>query len=403
MLAASMLQRADHARVTELLGVAQPADKVQLFPPGKDVLSAHTYLKTLGVDSRQFTRQGLSGGHTLDIYFRPDQTVEYKLEWYDPPSVTAKRLKAATVYGADGKTPLGEAGFREDGSREMRSVRLADGNYETVMYFEDGVSHAFRTLWGKSFEVWDHDQVMLTATKWNRKGAVIYTNSLNKDMSRDVSFLDDDGQPLKVMHIGKWNSDSTIVMYFPGTKQPRIQAKSTYSETQADFFRRDGTKEMHGNFYSSSAYIELFDATGRQELRQLTVSYERVVVNGIGNMSNPHLSGLLIKDDRGTASLEWTWHDAKNVYSYEEYNITVPNPDPKGQPIRCNRVGYYYREDGTLESKTFQPAASDIQFWQVKVPQADNIRAPMPPASWMVMPEIDPDLPIPEPQRGGYG
>jgi hypothetical protein len=402
VLVASVLLSSKQARVPQLLGLSQPADKVQLFAPGHEIVSSHTYLKTLGVDSRPFTRQQLSSGHTLDIYMRPDQTVEYKLEWYDPPSASVKRLKEATVYGADGKTPMGQAAFRLNGSRELRAVRLENGNYQTVNYYENGQSPAEMRLMGRSYETWDTDPVLLSATRWSKEGVVTYTNLLNKDMSRDVVVFDDSHHPVKVMHIGKFNADSTVVVYVPGTEQVRVKAKTGYSEVGADFFRADGTKEMSAHLWSNSAFIDVFDKTGKQ-LWQTTINYDRVVVNGIGRMSAPYLVTVRDFDADGKLAHEWTWRfGTSTIQSYEEYNVKVANPDPKGEPILCNRVRYYYRPDGSLENIHFSPT-DDKRFkdWDVKVPQTDNVRPPMPPAAQMIIPDLDPDLPIPEPDRGG--
>lgn len=389
--------------IDNLLGVSQSAEQVQLYPVGVgNVSTAHEFLKGLVVGFRPFDEEQKTDGDTVDIYKRTDKSVEFTLEWYPAPAHAVRRLKVATVYGADGRTVIGQVSFRPDGTRELRGILLDNGNYQTTTYYGDGIARADLTIVGRSTDKWDDTKYVLNETRWYQDGKVSFTSVFNQDdKAQDIVKLDENGEQLEVAHLTRWTDGSKLVEYYPGTKNVRIKADSSIGGTNANFYRPDGTLAMFAQIFSSSASISLYDATGKKEVRQEILMFDRVETNGIGHIANARLYVLTEENDQSIPTREWTWTlDGKRIWKYEAFNVLVPNPTAGQPPILCKSVAYFYSDDGTLNDVMYSPADGKVQSWDVKGP-ASNARPPAPPAEMLVLPQLDPDLPVPYPQSGG--
>lgn len=404
LLAQVVFNRPQH-NTGELVGMPPAPEQVRLYAPGApgDLATSFEYLRGLNLSDRPYVRKTRANGDVLELYKRRDGTIELALEWYQTAPGESRRLKQATVYGADGKTLLGQVDFRKSGTREKRKMPRQKGGFETTSYYADGIARSDQIVTGHGPQDYDDDDMLLSETRWREDGSVSYTNVLNDDDSRSIVELDAQSRPLVVGHITNGLSGSTITAYFPGTNKPRILATSTYDTLTAKMFRPDGTLEVVVQLWSSSFNAVFYDATGKVETREGMWSFDRVSKGDAVTIANVHPTEIEKVDAQGNPVEEWHWQPGYSGPSmYEQYNVTVPNPVAGQPPVLCKRTASFYRQDGSLEKTDFMPADSSLKEWDVEHTPEEHLLAPQPPAYLLVPPAIDPALPVPEPYSGPY-
>lgn len=380
---------------SDLLGLPESAEQVQLYPRGgqQDFTTAHAYLRGLNLYSRPFNRQKKTNGNFVDVYPRADLTTEFSLEWYPTPSGVPDRLKVATVYAADGTTPIAQVFFRRDGTREKRWLVLDDGSTQTTTYYGDGRSHEDETVTGLPHR-YDTVKHLLRETRWREDGTVSYSNVMNPDNSRDIGFWDKNGQPLTIAHLTDGLDGSTMTGYYPGTALVRFSLTASLWQADANYLRKDGTLEKTVVIGPNSVDVTYFDAKGKIVTLKQTWAFDAVEQDDISHMTNMHLTMVTQYDGQGVPKRRWLWtSDSRRLWSYYDLNTVVNDPNT-GKPVLCKRVAYFYGEDGSLRVD-YTPADSKIDDWYKQYTAADHVSAPVVPSAVLVDPQLDPDLPVP--------
>ncbi len=283
----------------------------------------------------------------------------------------------------------------------MRGRRLPNGDYETVTYFDDGLTRASLKVVGQGPIKWDHDPQLLSETHWYKDGKVAYTNILHDDMSRTVIALDERGAQVEIMQLPQYCDGATFVAYYPGTKQVRLQGSANVYETTALYYRPNGTLQLTEILSSTTLELIRWDATGKLKVLDQTWYFTRVTDNGVAKITNPVLSEVLEFDQNGKQTQQWSWFgsgESGRIWSYQTFNTVTAGPNPI--PLK-SRVNFYRQEDGTLQRTDFYPADSAIKDWFVEHAAAENLQPPPVPARDREFATIDLDLPIPFPQTGG--
>ncbi|MDR3613198.1 MAG: hypothetical protein P4L53_06510 [Candidatus Obscuribacterales bacterium] len=202
------------------------------------------------------------------VSFQGDgQAVSMVREYYPSTDVLGSRqLKVRRTYGVDGITLRSEARFRrEDGSQEYAGHLLVDGSYQAFTLFGDGRTAETETVTiPDEFET-NHAPKLLRFQKWQEAGHVlIYHDVLNDDGgSRDIKKFDSQGLLTLAKHIGMHGVvGTTVTAYYPGSTRVAMHSVTTISETDATFFRPDGTKNFEQVLTTYGTGVSWFDVAG---------------------------------------------------------------------------------------------------------------------------------------------
>jgi len=327
-------------------------------------------------------------GGSIDLYMRADGSKEFQLEYYAPSSA-GKMLKHATHFAADGVTPDGEIAFRSTGTRQMSAVRQADGDYRTRSYLDDGQTLSGETLVGLGPLSYDHSAQLLSQTQWNKNHIVILTNILNQDDSRTISTFDDSGLPISVSSIAAGISGSSVTAYYPGTKVLRLKSSSTYSETNADIYRPDGTLSTHLTIGSASIEYFFYDSSGKRQTLQQLWYFDRDVKDGITRMKNYRLSTVTEMDAQGTPVRSWDIQLGSNkLWSSSVYNVVVDGE-------HWGEVRSFYDANGFLDRVSYLLVGEGSPKKMIDHTPAEAITGQPPPANLMILTPISDALPLP--------
>jgi hypothetical protein len=225
-------------------------------------LDAATYLSNFDDSSKDVLHQDDGPGIVFERAFYPEIDL-----------AKGRKLKSFKIYAADGKTVRGEARFRqEDGSQQYDARLLPDGKYQIFTLFGDGRTAETELLMSEPspFET-DHARKQLRFRRWQENGHIlVYDDELNDDGgSRDIKKLDPQGLVILAKHIGLRSIvGTTVTAYFAGTNQIVMQSVSTVSETDAIFFRENGSKKFEQVLSAYGVTVKYFDDTGHDLLFQ---------------------------------------------------------------------------------------------------------------------------------------
>ncbi len=378
----------------DLMHVPHPSEQLHLFPSVTEgTISTEVDYRDVNRLTQPAIQQTAVNGGVTDIYLRPDHTRAVSLTWYVASPDHGRTLQYAISYSAGGKQPLQQLAFRTDGSRLSFANLLADGSYQTVSYYDDGVSRASAVIIGHGPGEWDDSTDLLRETKWRKDGSVAYSNVLNSDDSRTVQAFDERGAAFEISHLTAFVDGSTVVAYFPGTNQIRLQSKSTYFDTLASVYRMDGTLSLTLDINAAFIEAKYYDNAGqKQTLQQLWYFTKALDQNGVARATALKLYSVAEMDGSGKLSRQWTFNGS-SIWSYEEFNT---KKGVAGAPATCaDLTSFFSATDASVQGAFCHSLANDPSAFPVSAEFLADRHAPEVPADDLVNPSIDQNLPIP--------
>jgi hypothetical protein len=153
------------------------------------------------------------------------------------------RLHSRQFFDLD-QTLISEDGLRLDFSAERHGFRHDDGNYELVIFYEDGETPARRIITpppGKA-------SAPLLEERWRSMSeghAMTFSNYRDAAGNRtvtDYTLRHDHAYPFKITESSESGIYGTRVRaWYPGTDILRLECNSNYSGTKASFYRQNTT------------------------------------------------------------------------------------------------------------------------------------------------------------------
>jgi hypothetical protein len=334
-------------------------------------------------------------GRSFDLYLRPDLSPLFQLEYY-PVGPSGAMLKHGTKFADDGHTPVAEIAFRPNAKREMTGARMANGDYRSCTYTEDGQNYLSETFVGHGPEIYNPAPLLLRQTKWTEGNKLSYTYVLNPDSSQTTTIYDDDEAPIQISQVFPSVVGSSVVGYYPGTKVLRVQSKTTsYDETPVDYFRPDGTLSMHLTINAGYLGFAFFDSTGKHKTLVQHWYFDREVVAGITRMKNFRLDIVEEMDANGDPLRSWDLKlNTNEAWSTAQFNVDVAGEHWK-------EVHYFYSLDGFLIRVSYIGADDAIKKMEEHT-TAEGLRPTVPPANLMLLTPVNDTFAIPVPQYTGH-
>jgi hypothetical protein len=222
---------------------------------------------------------------TTDIFFQVDGRKAHANAYYPPqPGESERRRKGVIDYTQDGETIQSEDWYRRSGTLESKGRLLADGSYYRLSLFEDGQTFAKESLTAPGPDVVGNMPYVTREERWYEAGhRLAYRDLLNADLSRDQTEWDKVGNPIRDIHSGPYGVDGTTVkLYFPGTKQLRLESVSEWTFTVGKRYRIDGTLFSKETRRYDCLYVSRYEesSTGSHVQFEQTWRRSEVKTNG---------------------------------------------------------------------------------------------------------------------------
>ena len=391
--------------VAEMLAQPQVAEQVNLYRPHGEFIYASDFTGMVDVKHRHPIELIKPDGGKLDIYLRPDRSWEFTLDYFPAQVGQRAMLKAATLYDESG-AKKGEQVFDANGIRHLRGVRLPNGNYQSTVYYKNGVDAQSLAEVGVGYNVYDTTPALLTETRWHENRVIASTSVLNKDNSRTTITYDAAGVQIGVANLSPGISGSTVELFYDGGKQLRLRSHSDYYATHIESFRKDGTLNLTANLTDGILEVIYYDASGKKKTLGQSWFFTRSEKDGVAYMANIRIYSVTEMYPNGEEARSWYWRGTQlgdklpaGLWSYQEFNTSLA-----ARPgVTCKRIIHLVRDDDpTIWRDDCQGSSSGADF-AIEHSAAEKVMPPPVPAAEKILPQLDAVLPIPRPQSGPGG
>lgn len=267
-----------------------------------------------------------TNGELAVDHHRPNGSIERRELFYVAKPDGTRQLKVQAEIAQDGVTYVSDASFYPDGAKQRSGLLRADGKYEILNYFEDGVHVHTNQVVGAKGEALLETVLRLDGSVEQRAQLVGHTY--------EVTSFAPDGRALKMVGTTLWSTRE--VTYFPDGLTVKTDFLMEAHKTTAKYFSMDGkptqvreftNQRMISTIYSDGLpnykqiwELENTDATKPEDVRiyRLTaasvfdvkgrVSW-RVVISGKSGYPNFIESGKNALEDDPLAQVTWKWFD----------------------------------------------------------------------------------------------
>jgi hypothetical protein len=282
--------------------------------------------------------------------------------------------------------------FRLDGTLEERTLLLADGTKHVVKYGLDGVVMVGDKLF-QARGCCDEPAVKFEF-RWreDNQHSLQYSNILHDDLSRTIKEFDEQERILKVAFWARDNLQDgvTVRAFFPGSLKVRLDSHSTFTRTEATYYREDNTAWYRLILTSSTTDIEYLDATGTKTLLKQSFWRKAKTEPGAAGYSYKLYQVFFFDDNsQPTRTATVDFDDPTSVHYEERFNVTIDG-------ITYPEADYFYGTDGNLDKVryVFDKTGTPSDRVEVHKPE-EKIRAYVPPDTLAIRVTLDDDLPVP--------
>lgn len=337
---------------------------------------------------------------TEDVVMKLGSTdlVSSQSYYAEQPGETGRRPFIYRDYGV-GNALVNEKVQRLDGTL-LKTTFVDSDPFKTrtiTDFAADGVTHlreqVFVTPKCCGGETLQRDE------RWRDDAAhtLAYRNIFNVDETRTITEYDERMNVLKVIQWPKYMSiaGASVKQYYPGSLKLRLDSLSDYYTNTVKYYREDGTLDAIVKISPGSTEIEYYDATGtKQRLGQM---WFRTDVTTDGVVNSTYKNYIVTEfDGQGKPTRQQTFSNGKPTRE-ERYNVTIDG-------VTYVELDSDYDNAGNL--KTVRYWLNEVKYPPFKLEEhkpgdgsatipalnADSMRLQI---------QIDTDLPIPPPQRGG--
>lgn len=242
------------------------------------------------------------------VFFRPEGTVKEELIYFPQENGETRKLKSKIVMDPQGADYVCHKVFRKDGTVEVSGQRIANWEYATTYYFDDGESI---------------------------ERQVVYSSS--KELKAETAFYRNGNPKQNVERVGA--SFATTNFRKDGTRIQRV-VSSESGVNSATYFDVDGKKELY-KFKNESYNIEVTIYPNVENISSATIRYTdtRRIYTVFGKDLKAHFTqewklvdGPPRSDVHGTYVLDEAVVFNEKVYSgiYQWTDITEINMGESG-------------------------------------------------------------------------
>lgn len=336
---------------------------------------------------------------TEDVVMKLGSADLVSSQWYyaEQPGESGRRPYIARVFG-EGNAMMSERVQRLDGTLlKTTFVDVDPLKTRTIIdYAADGVTHlreqVFVTPKCCGGPVLQRDE------RWrdDAQHTLAYRNLFNVDETRTITQFDEHMNVLKVVQWPKYESvnGASVKQYYPGSLKLRLDSLSDYYVNTVKYYREDGTLEAVVKISPGTTEIEYYDLTGtKQRLGQM---WFRTDVTTDGVVNSTYKNYIVTEfDGQGNKTRQQTFSDGKPNRE-ELYNVTIDG-------VTFVELDYDYDKGGDLTAVRYW--LNEVKYPPFKLeehkPGEGLTIKPLDPDSLRLQIQIDTDLPIPPPQRGG--
>ncbi len=338
--------RQSPVNVDALLGEQiRPSMEIGIFAPGKSLTA--TFDIKLAANSGFLYQEMLSTGERVDTYRRQNKTLSARLKYYPlQEGQETPTLQTGVAYAVDGETLIGDASYSAAGIRTSSGSLQPDDMYRVRGFFADGVNIE-REAWYAPNPFGDHERKLAREDIHREDKSLFSQNLANDDGTHTITWYDRQKQTLKVKHEGIRPVISSIVAYWPGTQKIRMQSKSDYTGTEAEFFDEQGLRTSTMNITTYSVVVQYYGKDGQTVKFDQTWSISRTP----GAKPSFDLQHVSERDRDGNATRELTF-DGGKLKEDNRTGVTIGG-------IEYTSVTMKYNSDGTFESVDLHPRAGE--------------------------------------------
>ncbi len=338
---------------------------------------------------------------TEDVVMKLGSTELVSSQWYyaEQPGESGRRPYISRVFGT-GNVLVSEKVQRLDGTLLKTTVvdLVNPGKMRTIIDFAaDGVTHlreqVFVTPKCCGGETLQRDE------RWrdDAEHTLAYRNIFNVDETRTITQFDEHMNVLKIIEWPKYESiaGSSVKQYYPASLKLRLESSADYYTNTVKYYREDGTLEAIVKISSGSTQIEYYDVTGAKQ--RLGQYWFRTDEKKDGVVNSTYKIYIVTEfDGLGNQTRQQTFSNGKPTRE-ELYNVTIDG-------VTYVELDSDYDEAGNL--KTVRYWLNEVKYPPFKLEEhKPGDGSPTIPAlnadSLRMQIQIDTDLPIPPPQRGG--
>lgn len=305
----------------------------------------------------------LPDGSNRLIEYRPDRTVMRQLEFYPADSGRQAKLKREVLYAPDGVTYLSHSSFTTEGARLSDGLRESSGQYRTRFYHEDGAAL-------KSLATAGADGKTVSEESFRPDGSLssitTYRYSAFENRAETVNF---DSAGVAIYSVSAdlaSDSERKFSIYFPGTRDVRLEVRQRQSSGSVSLFNRSNERLREWSFDDQrltlrvfipgtngyeAAYIQFYDRVPSPDNPDLMV-FELDAVREFDYKSVPDPDGYsdrriarLIEFDPGKS--EPSHLVFEEAYSYSREKL-VQYLDENSQVVREERTPPEYDKKPTV-------------------------------------------------------
>ncbi|MCA9800816.1 MAG: hypothetical protein KC777_02460 [Cyanobacteria bacterium HKST-UBA02] len=216
----------------------------------------------------------LPDGSKRLIEYRPDRTVMRQLEYYPAEQGTEAKLKREVLYAPDGISYLSHSSFTIEGARLSDGLRESSGRYRTRFYYEDGA-----TL--KTLATAGADSKLESEESYNQDGSLSSITTYRYgtfDNRAETVYFDSTGVAIYSVSAGlSGNSEKKFSVYFPGTRDVRLEVYQRQSSGSVTLFNRNNERLKEWSFDDQKLTLRVYVPGDRGYEPAYTQFYDRVV------------------------------------------------------------------------------------------------------------------------------
>lgn len=223
-------------------------------------------------------------GTTAITTHRPDGTEHLWSVYYPALSDGERRVKFEVLFDREHRY-LSDRASREDGTREREGRRLADGSYDVVLYYEDGISintHFVFASNGKQSE----------SQAYRRNGSLLHS-AIRVGFRMEITHFDEIGTRVK-LEVVPPSGDVTTSFFDEAGRAVVLKVTHTNLETIAVYFDGDGNPSQRREFWTDRLFLDVFEKDKVIAFRQRWLR-----IGGSDRDPQYRLDGLVFFDEGG--------------------------------------------------------------------------------------------------------
>lgn len=281
-------------------------------------------------------------GVTSYLFHRPDGTAKEIKEFYPAQEgETGRQVKSQISLDSTGKNYLSHAAYRADGSLERQGERIADDQYRTKWYFEDGTTI-------QNVRLFDSQRKIVSADGYYKNGSPASQSRRINAGELLTKFFSEDGKLTHEFTEGRWNVLSGSFYGTDGLMRARFNDPGYKLNSQ--YFEK-GELKLEVEYLEDSMEVTSYGSDGKLLFKQVwtrmgekgeecTADYRLFKVEGFWQLSSDQVTY-----NRQTIEMTADGTSAQSVetevtkFSLRERTVKMLRPDGSVSFVKN------YRED----------------------------------------------------------